>query len=267
MLIERLNDALSHEDRLLIGQKLCEFGDPRDGVGLKNGLPDVVWIEVPGGRVKLEGIDYVFEVKSFRIGRYPVTNVQFEVFISAQDGYRHKQWWNDLEQSKEARKPAWQETNAPRVTVSWHEAVAFCRWLSAKTGTSIRLPTEWEWQQAATGGDPQREYPWEGGWDEFRCNSWDSRLSRTTGVGMYPAGATTQGICDMAGNVWEWCANEHENPGGPEAVRINKDGERVLRGGSWDSRPEFIRALSWDKDDAGTQGGGIGFRLVQDIEP
>lgn len=267
MLIERLDDAaLSHEDRLLIGQKLCEFGDTRDGVGLKDGLPDIVWIDIPGGSIILEEIDQVFEVKTFRIAKYPVTNLQFEAFISAQDGYRNKQWWNNIEPSEKARVTTWKETNAPRETVSWYEAVAFCRWLSAKTGKSIHLPTEWEWQQAATGGDPQRKYPWEGGWDGFRCNSWDSRLSRTTAVGIYPAGATTQGIYDMAGNVWEWCQNKYENPEGPEAVRIDKGGERVLRGGSWDSRPEYLLAsYRDDRDDVVARGGGLGFRLVQDI--
>ncbi len=74
------------------------------------------------------------------------------------------------------------------------------------------MPTEWEWQQAATGGDPTREYPWEGGWDGSWCNSDESRMNRTTAVGMYPQGATQQGVMDMAGNDWEWCLNKEANP-------------------------------------------------------
>ncbi|MDR4496262.1 MAG: SUMF1/EgtB/PvdO family nonheme iron enzyme [Nitrospirales bacterium] len=60
-------------------------------------------------------------------------------------------------------------------------------------GFLIRLPTEWEWQQAATGGDPTHRYPWPRGWDGTRCNSTESRLNRTTPVGIYPNGATQQG--------------------------------------------------------------------------
>jgi len=156
------HEDVSHQERLLIGHKLADFGDTRPGVGLtQDGLPDIAWVKIPGGQVKLEGIDHVFELRPFRIATFLVTNVQFDAFLNAEDGYRNKEWWKDIEQSMEADKPSWLEANAPRETVSWYEAVAFCRWLSARTGTNIRLPTEWEWQQAATGGDAGREYPWE----------------------------------------------------------------------------------------------------------
>ena len=268
MLIARRNDAsLSHQDRLLIGQKLAEVGDTRDGVLLKDGLPDIVWIEIPPGEVKLEGVKHVFKVKPFRMAKYPVTNAQFEAFIKAQDGYRNEEWWKDIEQSHEAAQPIWQEANCPRETVSWYDATAFCSWLSAKTQTSIRLPTEWEWQQAATGGDPTREYPWPGGWDPIRCNSWESRLSRTTAVGTYPQGATQQGLMDMAGNVWEWCLNCYDKPESSEAVRINKGGLRVIRGGSWLNTPGYLRSSNRFRHLADHRNSGIGFRLVQDIEP
>jgi len=269
-LIERLQgDACSHHDRLKIGQYLAAFGDPRPGGGLtKDGLPNIVWIEVPGGRVSLEKNRHVFKVKPFRIAKYPVTHAQFKAFLDAEDGFQNKKWWKDIEQSSQADQPSWQEANSPRETVSWCEAIAFCRWLSAKTGKSIRLPTEWEWQQAATGGDPEREYPWEGGWDAARCNSYEGRVNRTTAVGMYPQGATQQGVLDMAGNVWEWCLNKYQNPEEPEAVRIDKkDEERVIRGGSWNSRPGGLRASNRFRDGAGTRYFTIGFRLAQDLGP
>jgi len=241
LLLGALRDpALSHELRDRCGRILNEFGDPRAGVGLRPaGLPDIVWIKIPGGEVRLEKVDGAFNVKPFRISRYPVTNAQFDAFLNAEDGFGNEEWWRDIEQSHTRERSKWQEVNAPREQVSWYEAVAFCRWLSAKTGTSIRLPTEWEWQQAATGGDAQREYPWEGEWDPSRCNGGESRLNRTTAVGMYPQGATQQGVLDMAGNVWEWCLNRYENPEQPEAVRIDKGGLRVIRGGSWNYRPDI----------------------------
>ena len=256
VLIARLHEhALSHQERLLIGQKLAEFGDTRPGVGVKDGLPDIVWIEVPSG-----------QVKPFRIAKYPVTNAQFEAFLNAEDGYGNRRWWKNIEQSTEAAKPLWQEANSPRERVSWHEAMAFCHWLSAKTEISIRLPAEWEWQQAATGGNSKRTYPWEGGWDSFRCNSHESGLRRTTAVGMYPTGVTAQGIFDMAGNIEEWCLNEHENTEQPEAVYINsKSGRRGLRGGSWLNKPLNLRVSYRNGSDADARGSFIGFRLVQDL--
>lgn len=270
VLIARLHEnALSHQDRLLIGQKLAEFGDTRPGVGVKDGVPDIIWIDIPGGTIKLEDVDHMFEVRPFRMAKYLVTNLQFEAFIKAGDGYHNEEWWTDIEQSVEARKPSWQEANAPRETVAWYEAVAFCRWLSAKTpkpGASFRLPTEWEWQQAATGGDPTREYPWKNGWDGFRCNSTESRLNRTTAVGMYPLGATQQGVVDMAGNVWEWCLNEYDNPERPEAMRIYKGaGQRVVRGGSWNFLPVNLRSSDRLRNNTGYRFNDLGFRLVQDI--
>ncbi len=119
ILIARLKkDEVSHQERLLIGQKLAEFGDTRPGVGVKDGTPDLVWIDIPGGSIKLEGSDHVFEVNPFRIAQYPLTNAQFEAFLTAEDGYRNEEWWKDLEHRDRAAQPSWPEANAPRETVS-----------------------------------------------------------------------------------------------------------------------------------------------------
>jgi formylglycine-generating enzyme required for sulfatase activity len=268
MLIERLNrETLPHKERLLIGQKLADFGDPRPGVDLRDGLLEIAWIDIPGGRIKLEGVAHVFEVKPFRMAKYPVTTAQFEAFIKAEDGYRNEEWWKGIQRSKEASVASWQEANSPRETVSWFEAVAFCGWLSHRTGLKIRLPTEWEWQQAATGGDPTRKYPWPGEWDTNRCNSTENRLNRTTAVGLYPHGATKQGVLDMAGNVWEWCLNTYEHPEAPESLRIDESStSRVLRGGSWINSPVKLRVSNRDGNGAGDRGNfDMGFRLAQDI--
>jgi len=268
LLIEHLSqDSLSHKRRALFGRILSEFGDLRPGVGLAdNGLPDIVWVAIPGGKICLGGVAHVFEVKPFYLARYPVTNIQYQAFID-DGGYKNEKWWRGFEKQN-LQPSSWQESNVPRETVSWYEAVAYCRWLSHQTKTRIRLPTEWEWQQAATGGDPKRSFPWSGRWDESRCNSWESRLYRTSTVGIYPHGATQQGVMEMAGNVWEWCSNTYENPERPEAVhRNNLADKRVIRGGSWRYRWKFIYTSWRSKFSAISQDDNIGFRLAQDLEP
>ena len=268
VLIKQLEqDSLSHDRRALIGG-LSRFGDPRPGVGLRpDGLPDIEWVDIEPGKVKLEEIEKPFDVKRFRIAKYPVTNVQFQAFINAEDGYGNAEWWKDMEQSAGPAEPSWKEANSPRETVSWFEAVAFCRWLSKRAGLQIRLPTEWEWQQAATGGDREREYPWPGGWDSTRCNSYESRLRRTSAVGMYPRGATRQGVLDIAGNVYEWCLNKYEQPDTADSLRIDNDErrQRVMRGGSWGHGPVYLRASYRFRGNADLRYSDIGFRLAQDI--
>ncbi|MCI1279004.1 MAG: formylglycine-generating enzyme family protein [Nitrospira sp.] len=269
MLIERLNiEILSHQERFLIGQKLSEFGDPRPGIGLQpDGLPDISWIDVPLGLITLEGVDHVFEVKPFRIARYLVTNAQFDAFLYAEDGYRNEAWWNGIRRCEETSLASWQDANSPRETVSWFESVAFCRWLSHRTRSIIRLPAEWEWQQTAMSGNSMLEYPWPGGWDTCRCNSTESRLNRTTAVGLYPRGVTQQGVFDMAGNLWEWCLNAYEHPQLSESLLIDdKDSPRAVRGGSWLNRPGYLRVSNRFRYRAEYRNAYIGFRLAQETE-
>jgi formylglycine-generating enzyme required for sulfatase activity len=262
------DDVLSHADRVRIGIKLSEFGDTREGVGLTSaGLPDIRWVTIPPGRVRLDGIEHIFEVKSFRMAKYLVTNAQFGAFIRTEDSYGHADWWKDISNPYwriTPRTPRWPEANCPRM-VSWYEAIAFCRWLSARTGTTIRLPAEWEWQQAATGGDPTRHYPWPGGWDAARCSHSSVYEDRITAVGMYPSGASQQGVLDMAGNVWEWCMNQSDQPERSWALHINSHNNRAIRGGSLYDKPEHLRTSHREGQTPTSQDHLIGVRLVQDI--
>jgi formylglycine-generating enzyme required for sulfatase activity len=135
--------------------------------------------------------------------------------------------------------------------------VAFCRWLSARLRANgridpdweIRLPKEWEWQQAATGGDNAHVYPWGREYESGLANidetsGFDPRgaeyLGRTSAVGLYRAGASPQGVYDLAGNVWEWCANKFEDP---RLTQIDESYDsRVLRGGAWSNQASDARA-------------------------
>ena len=153
-LLEELNsDATPQQRREEIGLRLNQLGDRRRGVGLNDaGLPDIVWIGIPAGEVTLEtdSQDW-FLVKPFRLARHPVTWAQYRAFLDAKDGYSNEAWW---EGGPREQKPGALSSSFPRypaINVSWYDALAYCRWLSAKLNLNIRLPTEWEWQWAAAG--------------------------------------------------------------------------------------------------------------------
>ena len=223
--------ATPHEQRAIIGVRLSLLGDPRPGVGLRDGLPDIVWCEVPGGEVTLEENAGTFTVEPFHIARYTVTYSQYRAFLEVEDGFNNLAWWEDL--WFQVDKPGRQfnrRDNHPAENFCWLEAMAFCRWLSARLGYEVRLPTEWEWQQAATGGDSTNEYPWGPDWDGQCANTYESELSRSTAVGIYPQGASPVGALDMSGNVWEWCLNEYDQS---RNIDPAGDARRVVRGGSW----------------------------------
>ena len=103
----------------------------------------------------------------------------------------------------------------------------------------IRLPTEWEWQWAATGGRSGFEYPWGVEWGVSKANTSESDLYHTTAAGPYPAGASPCGALDMSGNVWEWCLNEYKLLNN---IAICGNADRAVRGGSWFFDKNYARA-------------------------
>ncbi|MBK9751500.1 MAG: SUMF1/EgtB/PvdO family nonheme iron enzyme [Chloroflexi bacterium] len=228
------------------------------------------WCVVPAGKVTLEKGGYLnklttFDVPEFQIARYPITNAQFEVFVTAKDGSRLPEWWND---SKEAIE--WYYGNptieparfadcadCPRETVTWYAAVAFTRWLSAMTGEKITLPTEQQWQRAAQ-GDDGRTYPWGNSWDARKCNTSESGIGKTSIVTRYPQGASPFGALDMSGNVWEWCLTAWDTG----ANNLNGINVRVLRGGSWYDLRYLARAVSRYSSNPAVRSFSGGFRVV-----
>lgn len=259
-LLDKLEEAeTTHVRRAEIGDRLDRIGDPRPGVGVRrDGTPDIVWCEIPGGEVHLEHVQGAFEVSAFHMAKYPITYRQYKAFLDDPKGYRRTTWWTGLKQEAEPGEQYRFIGNCPAQDVSWYDAMAYCRWLSKRLGVEVRLPHEAEWQQAATGGDPANVYPWGPDWIDGVANTAGaSRLNRLTAVGMYLRGRSAQGVLDLAGNVWEWCLNSFDDP---RAGDLKKELRRVVRGGSW----SYILGLARDRDLVvpGYRSYGIGFRVV-----
>ncbi len=240
------------------GLLLAQVGDPR----LHPQVPDMV--DVPAGLARigidLDEVDRVVAawaplgverdwilkeaprhdvaINAFRIGRYPVTNEQFLAYV--------------LDAAPRERPSAWGHgtfplgaSNQPVYTVSPEEADAYCRWLAATTGRSFRLPTEAEWEYAATGGDG-RQFPWGDEWDARRANTAELGPLTTTPVGIYPDGASPFGALDMAGNVEEYVADDYRPyPGAAlvadDLVATYGEAYRIARGGSFARHGDLAR--------------------------
>ncbi|MGE0713116.1 MAG: bifunctional serine/threonine-protein kinase/formylglycine-generating enzyme family protein [Planctomycetota bacterium] len=142
----------------------------------------------------------------------------------------------------------------PATLVSWADAQAYCRWAGG------RLPTEAEWELAATGGD-QRRFPWGSQLEEGRA-CWGGR-ERPERVGSYPRGAAPSGALDLCGNVWEWVADAWADyPRQDVRDPWVEDGPtRVIRGGSHDSRREVCRTGKRESLPGGAMSPNTGFRL------
>ncbi len=162
---------------------------------------------------------------NFEIGVYPVTNAEYQCFVRA-TAHRPPRHWQG-----ESYPPG--RANHPVVYVSWHDAVAYCRWLSEVTGKAYRLPSEAEWEKAARGSDG-RGWPWGDEWREEFANTWESGIGHTTPVGIYPQGKSWYHCLDMAGNVWEWMDDWFQAyPGNRFPDEDYGETYKVLRGGSW----------------------------------
>lgn len=223
--------------------------------------------ETPQHQVYLDG---------YWVMKTEVTNAHFRAFVDG-EGYTTQRYWssegwnwrsdNSITQPRYWTKNDFNGAQQPVVGVSWYEAVAYANWLSEKTGLSLRLPTEAEWEKAARGTDG-RIYPWGNEWSASLVNSGVSGdgYELTAPVGSYPAGASPYGAYDMAGNVWEWTQTQwsysypYTSNDGREAD--GGIGGRVLRGGSFIGSRNYVRCAYRFGDSPGDRGRHLGFRLL-----
>jgi formylglycine-generating enzyme required for sulfatase activity len=283
LLAELENPTTDHRRRSSIGERLEDLGDGgygtgRHGVGLRmDGMPDIEWCEIPNNSNRPEEfIDFhVFNVSTFWIAKYPITFVQFQAFIDDPEGFTNPRWWERLDIEKrhkgQAASQRFKLDNQPREHVSWYDAIAFCRWLTAKLPSNawpssvtkvnqqwqLRIPTEWEWLRAASGGNPVNRYPWGDRWNNKIVNTHEAELSRPIAVGMYPQNSSPFKALDMLGNTWEWCINEYHEL---EKVELTGSNDRSMRGGAFNYR--LIHSILRNNASPDTRATEIGFRVM-----
>jgi formylglycine-generating enzyme required for sulfatase activity len=285
---------------LFVSLIACRPGQP--GLRANTALPEKEsMLLLAGGTFRMGADDempderpaHEVNIKPFWIDKHEVTVREFARFAEA-TGYRteaEKYGWSGV---FDIKRGAWgkvdgadwlhpegpgakAEPDEPVCQVSWQDAWAYAKWAGK------RLPTEAEWEYAARGGLVGKRYAWG---DELRpsgkpaANWWQGRfpVENTTEDGFLkraPAGSFSPngfGLEDMAGNVWEWCADwyaedyytsaPHDNPTGPIQGH-----ERVIRGGSWMCAENFcsnyrVAARSHAAPDSGLN--NLGFRCARD---
>lgn len=227
------------------------------------------WVEIGPGTFMM-GSDVRDEEKpvhpvaidqSFKITKYPVTNIQYKKYLAAVGSAEFPEYW------KNGEIPDGKEKH-PVVDVSWEDAMQYCEWLTSSLGgnDTVRLPTEAEWEYVAAGtGEKTRKYPWgDEEPDKDRAN-YGGNEGNTTEVDGYPNGATPDGVYDLAGNVWEWTLSEYKDypyqyDDGRNSI---KGGEtRVVRGGSFGRYSSGLRSAFRLRSLPDYRCGVIGFRVV-----
>jgi gamma-glutamyl hercynylcysteine S-oxide synthase len=247
----------------------------------KSDQKTVEWVYVPGGPALIgadnpgEGPQQLLDISGFCIGRYAISNEDFDGFIR-DSGYDRPEFWDAggllwLGSQKILEPAFWRDglfnlPNQPVTGVSFYEAQAYARWASA------RLPTEAEWEKAARGANGAL-YPW--GDDEPNA----SRANFAPGfvpinrsplpVQECPEGDSPSGCRQMAGNVYEWCLDffHSDTPvrrASTNLIEMRPSRRRVMKGGSWGSGASRLRPSARWSSPAELRDNVIGFRLVRD---
>jgi formylglycine-generating enzyme required for sulfatase activity/nucleoside phosphorylase len=267
-----------------LGRLLGLLGDVRPDIALEapatrliEAGPFMMGYPLDGRLVDLPSLrsgSYQVWLPSYALGVYPVTNDQYERFVEA-GGYSEaaRHFWTEAGwQWKIANRilcpafwhtPPWNVGNHPVVGVSWFEAVAYCGWLSEAAGHRYGLPSEAEWEKAASG---LGIWPWGSDFTASRANTTEAGITRTVCVGLFPENASRWGIADMAGNVWEWCNSAFRT----YDRYVSSDGReeldgilpRCIRGGSWLNSADRARVANRDHYFPGDRHSDLGFRVA-----
>jgi formylglycine-generating enzyme required for sulfatase activity len=257
-------------------------------VGSPKGDPGVLWFVNETEHAVTLSADFYLAVT-------PVTRGQFAAFVKDTNHKTEPEkngkggGWDDAKKDWVAdgkhswRDPGFAQTDEhPVVIVSWVDAVAFCKWLSAKDGKEYVLPTEAQWEFACRAGsrtrfsfgDDREEMAKHGNvadatFRKITGKTWGIKNSDghafTAPVGLYQKNAF--GLQDMHGNVMQWCSDVYadftKDPAAdPQGPAAKPDSQRVIRGGCWRNDPDHGRSASRYKAVPTVGGVSVGFRLA-----
>jgi iron(II)-dependent oxidoreductase len=283
-----LQHEYQHDETILatLQLKLGKPYHPTVRHDLSPGDPSVGgWVTVPRGEFRMGTDDrsraydnerprHRVDLDEFEIGVAPVTNGEFMEFVEA-GGYHERKYWSDAGwefiREQEIQAPKHWQRNAdglwmtrsmdvveavnprrPVIHVCWHEAEAYCRMMG------YRLPTEAEWEKTASWNPVTgegRTYPWGEESPGPEHANLDQLAFMAAEIGAYPEGVSAVGCHQMIGDVWEWTASDFMPYPGFEAFPYDEYSKvffgsdyKVLRGGSWATRPGAIRNTfrNWD---------------------
>ncbi|MEZ5936169.1 MAG: SUMF1/EgtB/PvdO family nonheme iron enzyme [Alphaproteobacteria bacterium] len=222
-------------------------------MGSRESEPDSYDDERPRHRVNVE---------SFAIGKYEVTFDEWDACLAA-GGCEHR-----------PGDEGWGRGKRPLINVSWADAKQYVGWLSRKAGQTYRLPSEAEWEYAArafptSDGSNAPAYAFGDTIAEDQAN-FGLNVGRTTEIGSYPANAWN--LHDMHGNVWElvedsWHKDYNGAPADGSAWVEGNNSARVLRGGSWFSKPRDLRSALRYGIEPAIRNYFIGFRVARTLTP
>jgi len=188
-------------------------------------------------------------VEPFYLAVHTVTNTAFQHFVD-DNAYENLVLWpeeiwphliefRDLTDCPGPRY--WREgrhdlrrANYPVVGVGWYEALAYAKW------AGLRLPTEAEWQMAASwriksSADLLRRFPWGDAMDCRRCNLWNSGVGTTAPVDAYPNGVAPNNVFQLIGNVWEWVSSDFNILDDESRPIVGEIPMKGVRGGAFDT--------------------------------
>lgn len=187
------------------------------------------------------------KLSDFHIGKFELTQAEWQAVMGDNPSY-------------------FKGNNLPVENVSWNDVQRFIKKLNQMSGKKFRLPTEAEWEYAARGGAKTKNYKYCGA-NSYNSIAWhkDNAAKKTHAVGQKKGNEL--GLCDMSGNVYEWCADSYgsyssKSQTNPKMVR--SDNFKVTRGGSFLSMNKFLRTSFRSKETATTANPNLGFRLVME---